>query len=173
MAPGSVARVNADTLGTMSDETMGLVAGGLAVVAALIVFSMLRAAARGHLDRNSGFGLVTPAVKKSDATWTAGHLAALPVARRTVLATVVVWVAALVVGLVVGEKWAGYLGLVPYLAVILGFVPMVRTANAAAVEATKKTRQTRKSKPTKQTRQNKQTKQMQKKGKSGNGRRKH
>lgn len=170
MAPGSVARVNADTLGTMSDETMGLVAGGLAVVAALIVFSMLRAAARGHLDRNSGFGLVTPAVKKSDATWTAGHLAALPVARRTVLATAVVWVAALVVGLVVGEKWAGYLGLVPYLAVILGFVPMVRTANAAAAEATKKTRQTKQTRKSKQTKPNKQ---MQKKGKSGNRRRKH
>lgn len=130
--------MNADTLGVMSDETTGLIAGVLAVVAALIVFSMIRAAAQGHLTKDTGFGLVTPAVKKTDATWAAGHTAALPVAKKTIWATAAVWLVALVVGLVVPADWAGYLGLVPYLAVLGGFVPMIRTANAAAVAEAKK-----------------------------------
>lgn len=79
----SARRVNADTLNPMSDETMGLIAGVLAVVAALIVFSMVRAAAQGHLTRESGFGLVTPAVKKTDATWAAGHTDGHRLPRRT------------------------------------------------------------------------------------------
>lgn len=130
----------------MSDETLGLLAGVLAVVAALIVYSMIRAAAQGHLSRESGFGLVTPTVKKSDATWAAGHEAAMPVARKTIAATAAVWVVALVIGLIVGESWAGYLGMVPYLVVIGGFVPMIRVANAAAAEAAKKSSRGRKKK---------------------------
>lgn len=133
-----MAPVNADTLGAMSDETMGLIAGVLAVVAALIVFSMIRAAAQGHLTKDTGFGLVTPAVKKTDATWAAGHTAALPVAKKTIWVTAAVWLVTLVIGLVVGEAWAGYLGLVPYLVVLGGFVPMIRAANTAAVAEAKK-----------------------------------
>lgn len=130
--------MNADTLVSMSDETLGLLAGVLAVVAAWIVFAMVRAAAQGHLSRDSGFGLVTPTVKKTDATWAAGHEAALPVAKKTIAVTAGVWLVALVIGLIVQADWAGYLGLVPYLAVVGGFVPMVKAANAAAVEAAKK-----------------------------------
>lgn len=123
----------------MSDETTGLIAGLLAVVAAMIVYSMVRAAARGTLNRDSGFGLVIPAVKKTDATWKVGHEAALVPAKKTILATAVVWLVVLVVGLVIGEEWTGYLGLVPYLAVLAGFVPMIRAANDAAVaESAKK-----------------------------------
>jgi hypothetical protein len=122
----------------MSDETTGLIAGLLAVVAALIVYSMIRAAAQGHLTKDSGFGIISPAVKKTDATWTAGHEAAVPVARKTIVATAVVWVIVLVIGLVIGEDWTGYLGLVPYAVIVVGFVPMVQAANAAAREAAKK-----------------------------------
>lgn len=122
----------------MSDETTGLIAGLLAVVAALIVYSMIRAAAQGHLNRESGFGIITGPVKKTDATWTAGHEAALPVAQKTIVATALVWVIVLVVGLIIGEDWAGYLGLLPYAAVVVGFVPMVQAANAAARAAAKK-----------------------------------
>lgn len=122
----------------MSDETTGLIAGLLAVVAALIVYSMIRAAARGQLTKESGFGIVSSPVKKTDATWAAGHEAALPVARKTIVATAVVWVIVLVIGLIVGEDWAGYLGIVPYAVIIVGFVPMVQAANAAAREAAKK-----------------------------------
>ncbi|WP_156980033.1 hypothetical protein [Corynebacterium terpenotabidum] len=124
----------------MSDETTGLLAGVLAVVAALIVYSMIRAAASGQLGRDSGFGLITGAVKKTEATWSAGHEAALPVAKKTIWATAGLWLVTLVLGLIVGETWAGYLGLVPYLAVIGGFVPMIRTANAAAEQAATKDR---------------------------------
>ena len=138
VAAGSVPGVNVDTLVSMSDETLGLLAGVLAVVAAWIVFAMVRAVAKGQLSRDSGFGLVTPTVKKTDATWSAGHEAALPVAKKTIAVTAGVWLVALVIGLIVQADWAGYLGLVPYVVVVGGFVPMVRAANAAAVEAAKK-----------------------------------
>lgn len=124
----------------MSDETTGLVAGLLAVVAALIVFSMIRAAAQGHLTKDSGFGLITPAVRKNDATWAAGHAAALAPAKKTILVTAGVWAVLLVIGLAIGQTWTGYLGLAPYLVVLGGIVVMARTANAAAVEAAKKGR---------------------------------
>lgn len=121
----------------MNDETTGLIAGLLAVVAALIVYSMIRAAAQGHLTKDSGFGLITPTVKKTDATWAAGHHAALEPAKKTIWVSAVVWLIALVIGLIIGGKGAGYLGLVPYVAVLGGFVPMIRTANTAAAEAAK------------------------------------
>lgn len=130
----------------MSDETSGLVAGLLAVVAALIVFSMIRAAARGHLTKDSGFGLITPAVKKNDATWAAGHTAALVPAKKTIAVTAGVWMVLLIIGLLIGQTWTGYLGLAPYLVVLGGIVVMVRTANEAAVEAAKKKKTSKKRK---------------------------
>jgi hypothetical protein len=48
-----------------------------------IAISVIRAAASGALGRNGGFGIRTRDTQSSDASWIAGHKAALPTARRT------------------------------------------------------------------------------------------
>ncbi|MGO1436611.1 MAG: SdpI family protein [Candidatus Corynebacterium faecigallinarum] len=107
----------------------------MAVVVAVVVSSVTKAAGRGDLPRDGSVGIRTKATKLSDAAWTAGHRAAVPRARTVSLLTSAVALVIIVLGMVVDATWVMAVGIVPFGVVIIGIIPVVQTANAAAREA--------------------------------------
>jgi uncharacterized membrane protein len=81
-----------------------------AVVLAVLVVAMTRAAARGRLPANGLLGIRTPATQRSDTAWRAGHRAAFPVV-----------------------TWGGLVVLFGALAVLVGAVPSAFTPETAGL----------------------------------------
>lgn len=107
----------------------------MAVVIAIVMSSVSKAGARGDLPRSGAVGIRTKATKLSDAAWAAGHGAAVPLTRKISLLTSVVALVIILLGITVEAGWVTAVGIVPFGVVILGMIPVVQAANAAAREA--------------------------------------
>lgn len=113
------------------------VAGGIGLlVVALVVWWVTESAAHGKIGKNSAVGIRTSSTMASDGAWEAGHLAALPLARKMGVAGAVLGVALLVAGLVSSQEQPSGLIIalftVGYLGVFIGVLLATRTANRGA-----------------------------------------
>lgn len=120
---------------------MGLMGGFGLIWASGLLWVLTRWAASEQLGNNSAAGIRTSATTASSEAWTAGHRAALPWARRIGVFGIIMGVTLAATALLpadtgfetegppplsIGVFAIGYGGL------LLGCVPLVRTANKAA-----------------------------------------
>lgn len=127
----------------MSDALMAVAFPAImAVVMAMVISQVLKAASRGDLPRSGAVGIRTSATKASDHAWEAGHVAAAPVARVVTLGVSALAAVIIILSFIFEGAWVTALGVVPFVIVLLSLVPVVRTANRAAraAEAEKKSR---------------------------------
>lgn len=121
---------------TMSDSLMAVAFPAvMAVVLAMVVSQVTKAAARGDLPRSGAVGIRTPATKSGDVAWTAGHTAAEPVTRRVTLGVSLLAFVIIVLSFFFDGAWVTALGVVPFFVVVVSLVPVTLTANRAAREA--------------------------------------
>ncbi|MGP9724536.1 SdpI family protein [Corynebacterium sp. AOP40-9SA-29] len=120
----------------MSDSLMAVAFPAvMAVVLAMVVSQVTKAAARGDLPRSGAVGIRTSATKSSDDAWEAGHIAAEPVTRRVTLGVSLLAFIVIVLSLFFDGAWVTALGVVPFVVVVVSLVPVTVTANRAAKEA--------------------------------------
>lgn len=120
-------------LTSMSDALMSVAFPAvMAVVVAVVCSQVTKAAARGDLPRSGAVGIRTGALKASDAAWEAGHRAAEPVARVLTLVVSAAAMIVIIVSIIADGGWVTVLGIVPFIIVLVGLIPVVRAANAAA-----------------------------------------
>lgn len=104
-----------------------------------MMVAIARMSANGSLIRNGAVGIRTSKTQASDAAWEAGHKAAAPVMRGSGVVSLALGVALVISGFM----WPGdvpslttvALFVVGYGAVLVGSVPIVIKANAAATRA--------------------------------------
>ncbi|WP_420098075.1 SdpI family protein [Corynebacterium sp.] len=117
----------------MSDALMGVAFPAImAVVLAMVISQVTKAAAGGDLPRSGAVGIRTSATKASDDAWEAGHAEAAPFARTVTLVTSVLAAVIIILSFFVEGAWVTALGVVPFVVVVVSLVPLVRTANRAA-----------------------------------------
>lgn len=108
-------------------------AAGLACLA-LLLGSLVGAAAGGSLPRNAMVGIRTRATKASDAAWSAGHRAAAPVLKASVAVAVVFAVVTLAAG-TLSDDWAFAVGMTGMAATVALLLVATARANSAARDA--------------------------------------
>ena len=117
----------------MDESSVGALIGILMSAAVLgFVYTVIRAAASGPVERNGFIGIHIKATHRSDEAWHAGHAAALPVSRTVLLVALAVDLLCLAL-LFLGPIWlVPWLGIIPSIVLVLGLVPIVLAAKKGA-----------------------------------------